>query len=272
MTDITGFIITFRETIEAMLILAAIVAYLSATKQGKMFKYVYLGAVTGILLSIVFAFGFIILIGGFEGTAEELFEGILLISGAVLISLLIIWLTKTMHGVKGIQKNVLSKLNTMEAGSVFLISLIVVLREGVEIVLFLGALSFQDSTLAIGSAIGILIGAILGYLIYKKLIKINLMKMFALISVLLVFFGAGMLAQGAHEFQEAKILPFFEEKIYDIGGEQLADGSYQIMHEKGAIGAILRGIFGYDSNPTQLQGIVYLLYLVVMGAVLMPRK
>jgi high-affinity iron transporter len=272
MVEISGFIVTFRETLEVILILGAIVAYLAATKQQKNLKQVYSGALAGMALSVVFAFGFIALIGEFEGVAEQLFEGTLLLVGALIVTLLVIWLTKTAHGVKGIKENVLDKLNGMEAGSVFLISLIVVLREGVEAVLFLGALSIEDSALALGSLIGIIIGIVIGYLIYKNLIKIDLMKMMAGISIILVFFGAGMFGQGLHELQEAKILPFMEDKLYDIGGTQNADGSYSLLHEDGLIGGILKGVFGYDSDPTQLQGLGYILYLVGMGAILVPLK
>lgn len=271
MVEVAGFIVTFRETIEVMLILGAIVAYLAATKQQQNLKQVYHGAIAGIILSVIFAIGFVMLVGEFEGMVEDLFEGTLLIIGALIISLLVIWLSKTTHGIKGIKKNVLDKLNAMEATSVFLISLIVVLREGVETVLFLGALSLEDSTLAIGAITGIAIGSVIGYLIYKNLIRIDLMKMMTMISILLVLFGAGMVSQGVYKLQEAKILPFLEEKLYDIGGEQLPDGSYPQMHEKGFIGGILKGVFGYDSNPSQLQGIAYVMYLILVAGILLPK-
>jgi high-affinity iron transporter len=272
MADISSFIITFREALEAMLILGTVVSYLAATKQQKMLKHVYRGALMGFALSVIAALAFTFFIGEFKGLGEQLFEGTTLIIGALLVSLLVTWIIKTRHGIKGVGEGVLAKIKVMEAKSVFFISLVVVLREGIEAVLFLGALSIESGALAIGAAIGIAIGIIIGYLIFKQLIKIDLAKMFAVISALLVLFAAGMVLHAVGEFQEAKVLPFQEEKAYNIQFQQNLDGSYPLLSDKGLIGGLAHDLFDYEPNPTILQVIGYFSYLGIMGVILIRPK
>ena len=91
---IANFIITFRETLEAALIVGIILGYLVRTKQTKYNKTVYMGVVTGIIASIIGAFLFVRLAGGFEGKAEQIFEGITMLFGAFLLTTMILWMMK----------------------------------------------------------------------------------------------------------------------------------------------------------------------------------
>ena len=70
---ISDFIITFRETLEAALIVGIILAYLVKTKRIRYAPVVYIGIGTAVVASIISAFLFSALAGGFEGRAEEIF-------------------------------------------------------------------------------------------------------------------------------------------------------------------------------------------------------
>ena len=75
---------------------------------------------------------------------------------------------------------------------------------------------------------------------------------FNVTGVLLIFFAAGLLARGLHEFQEAGYLVIFVEHVWDING---------IIDEKGVFGGLLKGLFGYNGNPSLVEIVVYPLYL-----------
>ncbi|MCK4755850.1 FTR1 family protein, partial [candidate division WOR-3 bacterium] len=99
-----------------------------------------------------------------------------------------------------------------------------------------------------------------GYLIFIGSMKINIKKFFDITSILLILFAAGLVAQGIHELQEAKIIPTVIEHLWDINPLVNTDGSYPLLHEKGYIGSILKGLFGYNGNPALIEVLSYLAY------------
>src|SRR3989344_9553532 len=94
---IESFIITFREALEVALIVGIILSYLVRTKQTKLNNVVYIGVVSGIVASIIGAFLFNYLAEGFTGRAEEIFEGIIMLVGALLLTTMILWMMKQRH-------------------------------------------------------------------------------------------------------------------------------------------------------------------------------
>ncbi len=71
--------------------------------------------------------------------------------------------------------------------------------------------------------------------------------------MLLIFFAAGLLAHGIHEFQEAGYLTVLGGQAWDMNG---------ILSEKGTAGSLLKGILGYNGNPSVLEVVVYPMYLI----------
>ena len=91
---ITEAIISFRESLEAALLVGIILAYLEKTGNVKYNRHVYLGVMAGIIASAGVAMAFQTLAGGFEGAAENLFEGFLMLLAAALITWMIFWMMK----------------------------------------------------------------------------------------------------------------------------------------------------------------------------------
>jgi len=259
--ELASFIITFREALEVMIILGVLVAYIKLTKQKKLIKEIYFGATVGIVLSLILAGIFVLLLGEFNGTAEQLFEGITLLLGATLITFLIAWIIKTKHGIKGIKENVIDKVRNSRKG-IFVLSAVIVLREGVEAIIFLGAAGLANGASFAAAIFGVVIGLTTGLLITKEFVKIDVAKLFAVISILLVLFAAGMVAKGVGELQEAKVLPFLEEKAFYLNPQLNADDTFPLLHEEGLIGGIAKDLFGYTAEPTVLQLLAYFFYLI----------
>ena len=99
---IASLLITFRETLEAALIVGIVLGYLKKIQRKKYNKIVYLGILVGLISSMFGAILFNIIEGGFTGAAEEIFEGITMLVGAFLLTTMILWMMK--------QKNVSSEL------------------------------------------------------------------------------------------------------------------------------------------------------------------
>ncbi len=262
---IAEFIITFRETLEAALVVGIILSYLYKTKQSKYNNVVYIGIIFGIVVSIIGAFLFNFLAGGFEGKAEKIFEGITMLIGAVLLTTMILWMMKQKHIAKELEQKVGLKIDSAQRFGLFFLVFISILREGIETVIFLGAASFiSTNSTMFGAIMGILAAIFLGYAIFVGSMKVNLKKFFNITSILLILFAAGLVAHGVHELQEASIIPTLIEHIWDINPPLNSDGTYPLLHEKGYIGSVLKGLFGYNGDPSLIEVLSYLIYIIIV--------
>lgn len=262
---ISSFIITFREVLEAALIVGIILVFLVRTGQTRYNNVVYIGVISGIVASIIVALVFTSLAGGFTGRAEEIFEGITMLAGALLLTTMILWMMKQKHIARELEHRVSTELNEAHKFGLFSLVFIAVLREGVETVIFLSAASLvSTNNTVIGALAGITTAIFLGYAIFVGSMKINIKRFFTITSILLILFAAGLVAHGVHELQEATVIPTVIEHLWEMNPPANLDGSYPILHEEGYLGSILKGLFGYNGNPSLIEVLSYFVYLVVV--------
>ena len=253
-----SFLVTSRETLEASLVVGIVLAYLNRTNNQNYRKTVYYGIIFGILASIIAAFIFTFFAGGFEGKTEQIFEGITMLIGAFLLTTMILWMMKQRHIAKEIEGKVEKHLMGTPLFShigIFMIIFIAIIREGVETVIFLNAINYASGINFFGGTLGIIAAVIVGYLFFVSTRKINLKKLFNVSSVLLILFAAGLVAHGFHEFEEAGLVSGIVTPVFDIN---------YILNEKGVAGSFLKGLFGYNGNPSLLEVIAYASYLVLI--------
>lgn len=263
---LSSFLITFRETLEVALVVGIVLSYLVRTKQTRFTNVVYVGIAAGVFASIVAAFLFTTFAGGFEGRAEEIFEGITMFVGAFLLTTMILWMLGQREVRVQLESSVQKHVEKEYKAGLFLLVFFSVLREGVETVIFLGAAAFvSEGNNLVGSLLGVLCAIVLGYLLFVSTLKISLRHFFSWTSILLILFAAGLVAHGVHEFEEAGIFPPLIEHVWDINPAVLPDGSYPALHEKGALGSVLVGLFGYNGNPSLLEVLSAVAYLGVVG-------
>lgn len=258
-------LITFRETLEAALIIGIVLGYLKRTEQSKMRNAVWAGAGLGVGASIAGKFLFDLLAGGFSGRAEEVFEGITMLVGAALLGTLIIWVGKQHNAGFNLKEQIGKQLHRRGWGTIFLLVFVSVFREGIETVIFMSAASFASDSgnSLIGAISGIILAIGAAYLLFAWSVKLPLQKFFKFSGIILILFAVGLVAHGVHELQEAGVIPIIKEHIFDINPALAADGSYPLMHEKGTIGSIMKGLFGYNGNPNLLELIAYIITLIV---------
>ncbi|OGY43131.1 MAG: hypothetical protein A2731_03550 [Candidatus Buchananbacteria bacterium RIFCSPHIGHO2_01_FULL_39_8] len=262
---IPSFIITFRETLEAALIVGVILSYLFKIRQIKYNNIVYVGIGSAIVASIIGAIIFNNLAGGFTGRAEEIFEGVTMLVGAVLLTTMIIWMMKQKQMMVKLEDKVATEIGEAHKFGIFSLVFIAVLREGVETVIFLEAANFVSSgNNLVGALAGIIAAIFVGYLMFVAARRINIKKFFNVTSILLILFAAGLIAHGIHEFEEAGVIPIVIDHVWDINPTLNPDGSYPFFHEKGYCGSILTGLFGYNGDPSLIEVFSYIVYIVIV--------
>jgi high-affinity iron transporter len=260
-------IISLREGIEAALVIAIMIAYLRRSNQRNLTRYVLGGAIAAIASSMAIAILMSMLWGTFEGPLLAVFEGTVVLIAALLLTTMIVWMWHAGSGVTAEIEDSVSRRTAQNSGiGVALLAFALVLREGVELVLFTMALAIQDgSETYLGVAIGLTLAIGVGLAIHQGSLKVSFKAFFNWTSVLLVLFAAGMMAYGIHELQEAGLFLIGPLEVWNINPPQLPDGSYPLLHEKGFIGAMFKALFGYNGNPSALEVIVYIGYLVVLS-------
>lgn len=259
-------LITFRETLEAALVVGIVLGYLARVGQARHKKVVALGVAVGVAASVLGALLFHWLAAGFTGRAEEIFEGVTMLLGAALLTTMILWMMRQSRVAAELEERVAEELSRARRLGLFALVFVAVLREGIETVIFLGAASFAagGSSLA-GAVAGILAAVLLGYAIFVGSLKVSLKQFFAVTNVLLILFAAGLVAHGLHELQEAGVVPVIVEHVWDINPSLQSDGRYPLLHEDGYVGSILKGLFGYNGDPSLLEVVSYLGYLLLVA-------
>jgi len=260
-------IVSLREGIEAALVIAIMLSYLRKTNQEDMRKFVIGGAAAAILTSVGVALIMGLVWGIFEGPMLAIFEGSVVLIAAILLTSMIIWMWKAGPKVSAeIQESVRRTTERQNWIGLALLSFSLVLREGVELVLFSMALVVQDGVeIYLGIGIGLLLAAGLGIGIYRGSLQVSLQSLFKWTSAFLLLVAAGMIAYGIHELQEGGLLLIGPIELWNINPPVLPDGSYPLFHDKGLIGGLAKAIFGYNGNPSFLEVIGYLAYLVLLG-------
>jgi len=268
-----SFVIALREGIEAALIVSIILAYLKQLGATDRARLVWWGTGLAVLLSVTVGTAIFIAGAEFEGTAEQVFEGLVTLAAVGVLTWMIFWMRRQGARIKSeLQEKVDSAL---VAGGLALAGLafFAVLREGIETALFLFAAAkgtavegtaVAPATQVIGAVLGLALAVILGVLLYRGGIRMNLRSFFRVTGMILIVVAAGLFAYSLHELQEAGWLPFLETHAYDL--------SASLPDDEGA-GAILRGLVGYNADPTWLEVVGWAAYLVVVGGLFLrtPR-
>ena len=254
------FIITFRETFEVALIAGIVLSFLKRTKQSRHNIIVYSGIGLAVAVSIVLALIINQVAGGFSGETEQIFEGVMMYLSVIFLSFMILWTIKHKHHVKEIEDHVATDLNANYKTGLFLLIFVAVLREGIETVLFLRGIivAYEKSILAF-SLLGIVAAVAIAWALFKGMVRFNMKKFFNISSTLLILFAAGLLAHGTHELQEAGILPVVVEHLWDINPESITHP----LHEKGVVGSVFKSLFGYNGNPSLIEVLSYLAFLLI---------
>ncbi|MFC1983423.1 iron uptake transporter permease EfeU [Chloroflexota bacterium] len=255
---VSALLITLREGLEAALIIGIVLAYLATTGNRKRFKDVWMGTALAIAVSLIAGIVIYFSAGRFEGRAEEIFEGSAMLVAAVILTWMIFWMRKQAVNIKDhLQSQIQSALGRRSALGLIGLAFFVVVREGIETVLFLFAATrtAESQVLSLlGGIIGLTVAIAIGYGIYKGTARLNLKTFFNVTNLLLILFAAGLLAHGLHEFQEAKLIPIIVEHIWDIN---------HVIAEDSIFGRFLTAIFGYNANPSLIEFTSYLTYLVL---------
>ncbi len=252
-------IIVFREVIEAGLIVGIVLAATRGVRSREWYVLGGIGAgLIGAGLLAVFAGS---LSAALEGVGQEVFSASVLAIAVVMLGWHNVWMAQ--HG-RELAVELTEAGQAVAAGRKTLTALaivvaIAVLREGVEVVLFLYGVVIANNDTALslftGGVLGLLAGAALSGLTYAGLVKIPSRHLFSVTSYLIAFLAAGMASQCVHFLDQADIVSVLSATAWDTSW-LLSAGSL--------MGRVLHTLAGYDDRPSIMQVVVYLATLVTI--------
>ena len=278
------FIITFRECLEASLIIGIIYTVLHKNDLRAEKRVLWYGVVASLAASVIVGLLLTSINESVGNTSyEKAFEAGFMYITAGILFYVIFWLAKHVSDREEIENSVKNAI----AGSGFALFLLVffsILREGFETALFLIASVTNTGGFSyLGFFLGMILAVFLGYLVVIQGKKVNLRSFFKATTLLLVFFAAGMVAYGTHEAESylvksGKIDENNITRVWDIHQPKVSlenndikifysfnsskNKYYHILHDKGTVGVFLKGFFGYNSNPNWVELILWILSMV----------
>ena len=213
---LAGFLIGFREALEAALIIGVLISLLYRTRRELMAKWVWGGVVLALVASVLTWMTFEIFVGEFSKKNEELFEGLLYLVAAILITTVILHVIG--HASKEVLENKAEKaIEIREAFGIGLLAFVSVWREGVETVIFIGA-GTESSSAITGLFIGIVLAAAIGYVLFATTKNLDIRFMFNVSTSLLVGFAAYLVMKAIHEFGEIGFMGIPESFPLQVAG------------------------------------------------------
>ena len=283
------FVITFRETLEAALIVGIIYTLLSKQNLEAQIRQLWIAVVASVFVSVIVA----LLLNEVKdsignASIEKLVEAVFMFITAGLLWYVIFWLAKHVSNRQELEGQTYIAIKSSGYGIFFLV-FFAILREGFETAIFLlGSFSILGSFSYIGFILGASLAVLLGYLVVIQGRKLDLTKFFRVTTLLLVFLASGMIAYGTHEAEEflvkgdhlewvgikdkneitrvwnvhvpkEELLPSDSEIFYTSN-----QGKYtHLLHDKGRVGVFLKGFFGYNSNPNWVELILWFFSMLI---------
>jgi high-affinity iron transporter len=259
-----NYLIGLREGLEASLIVTILVAYLVKSDRRPLLPRIWAGVALAVGVSL--AFGALLTFGPRSLTfeAQEAIGGSLSILAVCFVTWMIFWMARAARGIGGELRGRIDVAAEGGRWSLVVVAALAVGREGLETALFIWAAT-QAATHATatavpawqpitGAVLGLATAVVLGYLLYRGAVRINLGRFFTWTGVFLIVVAAGVLGYGIHDLQEAAILPGLNNLAWDVSGT---------VDESSWYGALLKGVFNFSAQTTWLQLAAWTLYVAV---------
>jgi len=259
------YLLSLREGLEAALIIGIVLGAVSKIRRTDLAPAVWLGTLSAVIISILTAIILTSFGMSLEEKAEQIFEGVTMLIAAGILTWMIFWMGKQARFLKSeLEDGVNKAAASTGKRAVFWLAFLAVVREGVELAIFVTAAFFasnqgETSTNLIqilaGTILGLGTAVLLGYTIFATSLRLDLRRFFQVTGILLILFAAGLVAHGVHEFNEVGWIPSVVEHVWDVN---------MILDENSIAGQLLKTLFGYNGNPSLTEMIAYFVYIAVV--------
>jgi high-affinity iron transporter len=260
------YLLSLREGLEAALIIGIVLGAVSKIRRKDLVPAVWLGALLAIGVSIFTAIILTTFGMSLEDPGEAIFEGITMLVAAGILTWMIFWMSKQSRFLKSeLESGVNKAAASTGMRAVFGLAFVAVVREGVELALFVTAAFFATTPgnlnndiiqTLIGTILGVGTAVLLSWTLFATTVRLDLRRFFQVTGLLLILFAAGLVAHGVHEFNEVGWIPSMIEHVWNMDS---------IISQSSILGQLLQTLFGYNSSPALTEMIAYFGYIAVVA-------
>jgi high-affinity iron transporter len=253
---VSNALVGLREGLEAALVVVILLAFLTKSGRTDARRWVWVGVALAVVLSV--SLGAALTFGTRQLTFEqqELVGGAASIVAVAFVTVMVFWMRSASRTISGELKGQLQRALDLGPLAIASVGFLAVGREGLETAIFFYATAQAagngNALPLLGWAVGLGGAIVLGWLIYRGALRIDLGRFFRWTGVGLVIVAAGILAYGIHDLQEAGYLPGLNSLAFDISG---------VLDPNSWYAALLKGIFNLTPQVTWLQAIAWAAYV-----------
>lgn len=256
---IAAFVLFLREGLEASLIVSLLFAALRQLNLTHQTRAVWIGVILAVLGSLLGGIALYVTIHDYVGsTFQAIFETITYLLAVVLLTTMTFWMQQHSRSMK---KELVAKASASSSGfALGLLAFSTVGREGLESAIFTLAFALQTNgwLLLLGASLGLLASVGLCVFIYRLGYRLDYRIFFRVMGILLLIFAAGLLGDAIQNMQQLGWLTFGTTPLWNTA---------HWLSEDSTLGDILHSFLGYAERPTVLQGLLYVIYLVIAGGI-----
>ena len=214
---LSSLVVALREGFEAALVVGIVLSYLGLAQRNDLRRPVWLGLSLAVAASIASAF----LLERWLAY-QEVVEGWTMLLASMFVASMVYWMWRTAKKLRAtIEGRVAAISHRGSTSGLLLLAFVfvMVLREGLETVLIVRAVSLDSSGLATlaGTALGITLAVVFAVLFFRGSLRMDLRKFFTVTSVILLVVAFQMAVSGLHELSEAQVLPSSKQEMAIIG-------------------------------------------------------
>ncbi len=251
-------IVVFREVIEAALIVAIVLgASRGIADRG---RWVSAGIVLGVIGAGLVAVFAGVINDSFSGNGQAFLNAGILLAAVCMLAWHNIWMSSHGKELAAEVKEVGAKVQngSRPLTALMIITLVAVMREGSEVVLFLWAFAtggMSGMSMLAGGFVGLILGVLVGVAMYLGLLRIPMRHFFTVTGWLVLLIAAGLAAQAASFLNQAGVLPALGNGLWDTSA---------ILSQGSLAGQMLHVMVGYTARPSGIQLLFYVVTLTVI--------
>jgi len=255
-------LITWRETLEAALVVGILLTYLARSGQRRALRYVWLGSAAAVVAALACAAASSSALAMLDGETQELAQALIVFGAVGVLSWMVVWMHLNARSLRGdIQVRAERVLATGRLVGLAVIAFVAVFREGIETVLFMWGVVVQRGVqlttmpLLAGGLAGAALAIATAWVFFRGFAFLSLRTFFRTTGVLLLLVAAGLLTSGVNKLIGLGYLPPLVPQVWNTSW-LVRDGS--------PLGAVLSALVGYRSRPSLLEVLAYALYFPPM--------